>query len=275
MEKVEDGVKINGKSVNAIRFADDQAMMDGTKKGLQRIMNALDETSDEYGMKINIKKTKVMHIRKGKAKQMKITVKGMVLEQVKEFKYLGSLITEDARCHSEIRRRIAMGKQSFMARGELLRSGINKELRKRMVKVLVWSVVLYGAETWTMRKEDIKALEAFEMWIWRRMEKINWTEHITNDEVLKRVEESRTLLETIRKRQQKWIGHILRGNSMMTTILEGQMKGRKTRGRPRVMLLTWMMDNGNNGNSYKWLKEKAQNRTEWRRYQRTCTKQKT
>ena len=132
-----------------------------------------------------------------------------------------------------------MGKQSFIARGELLRSGLNRELKKRMIKVLIWSVVLYGSETWTLRKEDIEVLEAFELWIWRRMEKISWTENITNEGVLKREEESRALLETMRNRQYQWIFHILRGNSILTTVLEGQMKGRKTRGRPRVMLLSW------------------------------------
>jgi len=55
-----------------------------------------------------------------------------------------------------------------------------RNLKKRMIKTLVWSVTLYASETWTMRKEDIKRLEAFEMWLWRRMEKISWTEHISN-----------------------------------------------------------------------------------------------
>src|SRR6218665_234428 len=96
---------------------------------------------------------------------------------------LGSVITTDAKCHREIRRRIAIGKEAFSNRRELLRGKVNRTLKIRMIKTLIWSVVLYGAETWTMRKEDIKRLEAFEMWTWRRMEKVSWTEHKTNEEI--------------------------------------------------------------------------------------------
>src|SRR6218665_3178252 len=78
------------------------------------------------------------------------------------------------------------GKAAFTKRKELLKGRFNRDIKKRMVKSLVRSVTLYGAETWTMRKEDIKRIEAFEMWIWMRMERISWTEHRTNAEVLKR-----------------------------------------------------------------------------------------
>src|ERR1700733_9708080 len=87
-----------------------------------------------------------------------------------------------------------------------------------MVKTLVWSVVMYGSETWTLRKEDTKRLEALEMWIWRRMEKISWREHKTNAEVLQQVGEKRTMIETIRNRQRKWMGHILRSDNSMLKI---------------------------------------------------------
>ena len=102
-----------------------------------------------------------------------------------------------------------------------------------MVKALIWSVTLYGAETWTMRKEDVNRIEAFEMWIRRRMERISWTEHRTNEEVLKKVEEKRSLMDIIRTRQKNWIGHILRGNSLEREIMEGRMEGKRGRGRPR------------------------------------------
>ena len=143
---------------------------------------------------------------------------------------------------------------------ELLRGNMNRNLKKRMIKTLVWSVMLYSSETWTTRKEDIRRLEAFEMWTWRRMEKISWTEHQTNEEVLGKVGEERDFIHTIRQRQRKWIGHTLRGESLLRTVIEGKMKGRKTRGRPRQMMLDWMMKDG-----YKNLKEEPQQRKEWRR----------
>ena len=72
-----------------------------------------------------------------------------------------------------------------------------------MVKVLVWSVVLHGSETWTLRQEDIRSLQAFEMWIWRRMMKIPWTQHASNEQILRMVDESRSLMQNLRKRQKK------------------------------------------------------------------------
>ena len=92
-----------------------------------------------------------------------------------------------------------------MNRKELLRGSLCKSLKKRLVKSLVWSVALYGAETWSLRKEDEKRLEAFKMWVWRRMEKVKWTERKRNDEVLDMVGEERKLLDEIRRSQKVWM----------------------------------------------------------------------
>ena len=169
-------------------------------------------------------------------------------------------MTDDSRCHKEIKRRIALGKVAFAKRRELLKGQLDLQLKKRLVKAFIWSMVLYGSETWTLLKEDIKRLEAFEMWIWRRIMKISWTEHKTNEEVLKMVNEKRSLIDTIRGRQKNWICHILRGDSLLRTVLEGRMEGKRTRGRPRTMLLDWMMDKTEN---YQHVKEKARNGEAW------------
>jgi len=84
------------------------------------------------------------------------------------------------------------------------------KLRKKPVKCCIWSVALYGAETWTLRAVDQKHLESFEMLCWRRMEKISWTDHVRNEEVLFRVKEQRNILHEIPKRKANSIGHILR-----------------------------------------------------------------
>ena len=74
---------------------------------------------------------------------------------------------------------------------------------------------MYGCETWTLRMDEIRRLEAMEMWLWRRMEKISYTERVTNEEVLRRVGEERQLLNLIRNRKKNWIGHILRGDGIV------------------------------------------------------------
>ena len=101
-----------------------------------------------------------------------------------------------------------MTKDTFNKHRLLLTKGINHNLKKRLIKALVWSVLLYGSETWTLKKADMKRLESCEMWIWRRMENISWGERITNEEVLRRVGEKRSLIDFIWKKKARWLGHI-------------------------------------------------------------------
>jgi len=155
-----------------------------------------------------------MVISKSSHIQTTIKVQNMELEQVTEFRYLGSTITENGRCSKEIQKRIAMAKEAFNKKGELLRGKLSKDLKKRMVKVLVWNVALYASETWTIRNDDTKGLETSEMWIWRKIGKISWTEYRTNDQVLT-VEEQRSPMDTTRERIRNWIGHILIGNLLL------------------------------------------------------------
>jgi hypothetical protein len=102
-------------------------------------------------------------------------------------------------------------------------------------------MALYGAETWTLRAVDQKHLESFEMWRWRRMEKISWTNHVRNEEVLLRVSEQRNILHEIGIRKANWIGHVLRRNCLLKEVIEGKIKGRievtRRRGRRRKQLL--------------------------------------
>jgi len=103
-----------------------------------------------------------------------------------------------------------MAKTAFNKKRTLFTSTLDLELRKKLVKCYVWSIALYGAETWTLRGVDQKHLESFEMWCWRRMEKISWTDHVRNEDVLLRVKEKRNILHEIHKQKANWIGHILR-----------------------------------------------------------------
>ena len=90
------------------------------------------------------------------------------------FKYLGSMLTNDGRCKCEIKSRIAMAKAAFNKSRALFTSTLDLKLRKKLVKCYTWSIALYGTETWTIWAVDQKHLESFEMWCWRRMEKISW-----------------------------------------------------------------------------------------------------
>jgi hypothetical protein len=151
-------------------------------------------------MEMNVEKTKVMRISR-QPTPVTITIDQKQLENVKCFKYLGSLLTDDGRCTCEIKCRIAMAKAEFNKKKNVFTSKLDLNLRKKLVKCYIWSMALYGAETWTLRAVDHKHLESFEMWCWRRMEKISWTDYVRNEEVLLRVSEQRNILHEIRKRR--------------------------------------------------------------------------
>jgi len=109
-------------------------------------------------------------------------------------------------------------------KGPFFTSMLDLELRKTLVKCYIWSIALYGAETWTLRAVDQKHMESFEMWRWIRMEKISWTDHVRKEEVLLRVKEQRNILHEIRKRKANWIGHILRRNCRLQRVIEGKIQ---------------------------------------------------
>jgi hypothetical protein len=137
-------------------------------------------------------------------------------------------------------------------------------LRKKLVKCYTWSIALCGAENWTLRKVDQKYLESFEMWCWRRMEKISWTDCVSNEEVLHRVKEETNIVHTIKRRKANWIGHILRRNCLLKHVIEGKLEGRiemtGRQGRRRKQLL----DDLKEKKTYWTLKEEALYCTLWR-----------
>jgi hypothetical protein len=118
-----------------------------------------------------------------------------------------------------------MAKAAFYEKRALFTITWDLELRKKLVKCYVWSIALYGAETWTLLAVDQKRLESFKMWCWRRMEKISWADHVRNEDVLLRVKEQRNILHEIRKRKANWIGHILHINYLLQRVTEEKIQG--------------------------------------------------
>jgi len=133
-------------------------------------------------MEMNVEKAKVMRISR-QPFPVKITIDQKQLENVESFKYLGSILTNDGRCTCEIKCRIAMAKAAFNKKRAIFTSTLDLELRKKLVKFYIWSIALYGAETWTLWAVDQKHVESFEMWCWRMMVKISWTERVRNEHI--------------------------------------------------------------------------------------------
>src|SRR6218665_1538649 len=155
------------------------------------------------------------------SRKRNVSLDGESLEHMDRFPYLGALIKSDGRCETEVETRIGMAKNAFNQEKELLSKNLNKDIKKEIIKAIILRAALYASETWTYRKEDIRRLEAFEMWVWRKMEKISWRDMKTNEEVLQMEEEERSLVEGIWRRKKNWTGHILRGESLLREVIEG------------------------------------------------------
>ncbi|KAF0693084.1 Uncharacterized protein FWK35_00035702, partial [Aphis craccivora] len=125
--------------------------------------------------------------------------------------------------------------------------------RINLLMTYVWSIMLYGSVTWTIAKTERRRIEAFEMWCFRRMLKISWTNMVSNEEVLERMS----------RRRNEWIGHVLRHGGLLGLIIEGCVEGKNARGRPRMEYMQQIIED-QGCTSYKETKRKASNREEWR-----------
>ena len=135
--------------IQTVKYADDRVLIAKEDTVLQGMIDKLIESGRYCGMKMNVEKTKVMRISR-RPSPVTISLDQKQLENVKCFKYLGSMLTDDGRCTCEIKSRIAVAKAAFNKKKNLFTSKLNLNLRK-LVKCYVWSMALYGAETWTLR----------------------------------------------------------------------------------------------------------------------------
>ena len=139
---------------------------------------------------------------------------------MKSFVYLGHTITEDGKCDTEIRKRIGMAKSTFINMKSILTSKqITNKLKMRIARCYVYSILLYGSESWTLNKMMEDKINAFEMY--RQIGHISWKEKKTNKAVLEKLGTKQDILKEVKTRQLKYFGHIKRHDSLLKNILEG------------------------------------------------------
>ena len=201
------GIKIGGQNLTNLRYADDAVLMAYTTEDVQQMLNILVNASDKMGLSLNVKKTECMVVNKERNDlTFELKSKNESIKQVKQFKYLGAIISNDVKDTTEIKHRIACAKGAFhKLKTVLTNSKISLKTKLQLINTYVLSALLYACESWTLDMECQKRIEAFEMWIYRRLLKIPWTAKTSNVNVLNSLGKDRELLTTIARRQMKFL----------------------------------------------------------------------
>ena len=166
LEEAQAGIKIARRNINNLRYTDDTTLMAESKEELKSLLVKVKEESEKVGLKLNIQKTKIM--ASGPITSWQID--GETVETVANFIFLGSKITADGDCSHEIKRRLLFGRKVTTSLDSILKSrDITLPTKFRLVKAMVFPVVMYGCESWTIMKAEHQKIDAFELWCWGRL----------------------------------------------------------------------------------------------------------
>ena len=176
------GIKISGRNISNLRYPDDTTLMAESEEEFKSLVMNVKEDSEKVGLKLNIQKTKIM--ASGPITSWEID--GETLETVSDFIFLGSKITADSDCSHEIKRCLLLGRKVITNLDSIFKSrDIPLPTKVRLVKAMVFPVVMYGCESWTIKKAECRRNDAFELWYWRRLMRVPWTARRSNHSILK------------------------------------------------------------------------------------------
>ena len=195
------------------------------------------EESEKFGLKLNIQKTKIMASSPITSWQ----IDGETMETVADFIFWGSKITADGDCSHEIKRRLLLGRKVMTNLDSILKSrDITLATKVCLVKAIVFPVVMYGCESWTVKKAEHWRTYAFELWCWRRLLRVPWTARRCNQSILKEISPEYSLEGLILKLKLQYFVHLMgRTDSFEKTLRLGQIEGGRRREQDEDEMVRW------------------------------------
>ena len=205
LEEAQAGIKIARRNINNLRYEDDTTLMAESEE-LKSLLMKVKEESEKVGLKFNVQKMKIM--ASGPITSWEIDRE--TVETVSDFIFGSSKITADGDCSHEIKRHLLLGRNVMTNLDSILKSRDNTLPTKvHLVKAVVFPVVMYGCESWTIKKAECQRIDAFELWCWRRLLRVPWTARRSNQSILKEISPGCSLEGLMLKLKLQYFGHLM------------------------------------------------------------------
>ena len=227
LDEAQAGIKIAGQDINNLRYADDTTLMAESEEELKSLL--MKEESEKVGLKLKNQNTKIMA-------SVPITswqIDGETVETVREIIFLGSKITADGDCSHEIKRHLFLVRKAMINLYSILKSrDITLPTKVCLVKDIIFPVVMYGCESWSIKKAECRRIDAFELWCWRRLLRIPWIARRSNQSILKEISHECSLEGLMLKVKLQYFGHLMgRTDSLQKILMLGKIEGGRRRGQ--------------------------------------------
>ena len=229
LEEAQAGVKIAGRNINNLRYADETTLMTESEEELKSVLMKVKKESEKVGLKLNIQKTNIMASSPITSWQ----IDEETMETLTHFIFLGSKITANGDCSHEIKRHLFLGKKVMTNLDGILKSRVfTLPTKVCTVRAMVFPVVMYRCESCTKKKAEHLRIDAFELWCWRRLLRVPWTARRSNQSILKEISPEYSFEGLKLQLKLQYFGHLMqRTDSFEKTLMLGKIEGRRRRGR--------------------------------------------
>ena len=240
LDEAQAGIKIARRNINKLRHADETTLMAESEEELKSLLMKVKKESETVGLKLNIQKSKIM--ASGPITSWQID--GETVETVTDFIFLDSRITADGDCSHEIKRHLLLGRKVMTNLDSILKSrDITLATKVHLVKAMVFPVVMYGCESWTIKKAELQGINAFELWCWRRLLRVPWTARSSNQSILKEISPEYSLEGLMLKLKLQYFDYLMqRTNSFGKTLMLGKIEGGRRKGQQKIRVLDGITD---------------------------------